>query len=404
MNTIKAYTTGFKLSLRSPRMILLLYALNFILAILLAIPFFEAFQSSAANSLITNLLSDKMNFTAIIELITNADFSIGTLLAQIKWFVLVYWLLSVFLTGGIISIFNKEKFSVSQFFTGASKYFFRFLAISVIMLIVHILLLLIAYIPAILIIDSFFKTASSELTFYYIFIFATALYFIWFFIVLMINDYAKVYLLLNDTKNIFKAIWKSTKYVFRHLYKTYSLYLLSLVIPMFTFYIYYKLLNDVGMTMVSGIIIMFFIQQFVVLLRVWFRIWLLASQFEMYSADIIMDVKIKIQREVYEDLDKKAEKLSKKMIRDEKNTEKLKDKPIDSKSKTKENKDKKHDETINVKKEDFENKKYNEAEDIDLVNSLEQEDTVYDMPKVYTEEEMLKKMKEDEGLNTKDDL
>ena len=62
-----------------------------------------------------------------------------------------------------------------------------------------------------------------------------------------------------------------------------------------------------------GILIMFLIQQVVIILRIWFRVWILSSQYEMYSTYFIRSVKITLQHETYTDLDKKAAVLSQQM-------------------------------------------------------------------------------------------
>ena len=69
------------------------------------------------------------------------------------------------------------------------------------------------YIPLLSIISSVQATMESENTLYYIAISGFALHVLIFLIISMIGDYAKYYLVLDNSFNFLKGFWKGVKYI-----------------------------------------------------------------------------------------------------------------------------------------------------------------------------------------------
>jgi len=287
MNIAKAYIGGFQQSLRSPRMILILYTVNILTALILALPFMNTLKASFGHSGIVENLVNDFDYTTFSNLMFYSGEGIYAILAGIKWLVLAYFIISIFLTGGILRTLNKEKFSTSTFFAGSAYNFFRFLLLSVIMIITQIILALLVYIPMSLIIDSIYPSVSSEITLYYVVFIAIFIHLLLFLLAAMIGDYAKFYLVLEDSFNIFKGFWKGVRYVFTNFFKTYSLYFILFILPAAFMYLYLYLEKDIKMATGIGILIAFILQQVFIILRVILRVWVLASQLKIYSDDFI---------------------------------------------------------------------------------------------------------------------
>lgn len=287
MNIPKAYISGFQKAVKSPRMVFILYFSNLALALLLALPFMNFLQNSFGDSMLFENLLDGFDFTSFSNLnFYNGD-GISAILASVKWLFIAYFLMNVFLTGGIIRTLNKEKFTTANFFAGGAYNFFRFLGLSIIVIIVQFFVALLVYIPLGIIFDSLGDKLSSEVNYYYYGIGGFVLHLLLFLLISMIGDYAKFNLVLNDSFNIFKGFWKGFKYTFKHFLKTYFLYLFLLILPAVVMYIYLYYESDMKMATGVGILIVFAMQQGFILLRVFLRVWILASQFKIYSADFI---------------------------------------------------------------------------------------------------------------------
>ncbi|MCQ2252303.1 MAG: CvpA family protein [Bacteroidales bacterium] len=284
MNIIKAYGRGFKNSLRHPKMMLLIFSITLILGLSIALPFFFSFQSAVGNSMVTSL-----NYTTASELVNFHSWNLDSIFGQTKFTVFIFWLLMIFFVGGIVRTFNKEDFTVSTFFAGAGVNFFRFLLCDVIMIATQVVTFLVLFGIASFVLGLFDNVVTETPLFWAYgvagFIFACAIV-----LLLMISDYAKFYMEMAETSRVLKAIGKATKYVFNNFVKTYFLYALLLVAPLLALVLYKLTFDKIGTNTMFGIVAIFFVQQIFILLRVWFRVWSLSSQFELYADDYVQRI------------------------------------------------------------------------------------------------------------------
>jgi len=311
MNIVKAYKNGFQLAVRSPRMIFTVYFTNFLLVAIFALSFKSLLSGIIGNSMIfDDFLKNGYNLL-ITDLSDNSGGVLLGIISQLKWGLIAYWLINVFLVGGVIRIFNKQKYNLNQFFSGAGYNFGRFFGLSFLMILAHIILLALVIVGGVFVIKSSYESAPSERILILQGLAFLALYFVLAIILFMASDFGKFYLLLNDSKNFLKAFFKGFGYTFKHLFKSYTLYLSLLIIPVLFFYLFIKVNNDIGMNTIVGIIIMFAIQQVFIYIRFGFRIWILASLFETYSDDFLKDKKIALEKERLLELEEQQTELRK---------------------------------------------------------------------------------------------
>lgn len=282
MNILKAYSSGFRNSLRRPKMIFLIYAICLLLGLSLALPFFFSFQSASSSSIISKTL----DWTAFTELMNFHSWNLDSIFHQGVFTVFVYWLIMIFFVGGIIRCFNKEDYTTTTFFSGAGVNFLRFLLCDILMILAQIVMFFVLFGLASLLLQ-LFGNITSEGPLYWAYSIAAFIYACVVVLLLMISDYAKFYMEMAETHRVLKAIGKAVKYVFNNFVKTYFLYALLLVVPFFTLVLYKMTFDKIGTASTWGLIIMFFVQQFFIVLRIWYRIWSLSSQFEMYADDYV---------------------------------------------------------------------------------------------------------------------
>lgn len=306
MNIFKAYFTGLKRTVKLPRPVLLIYFVNLILAVLVVFPLFSVLKNEIGNTIIGEDLLHRFTATHFADIYAQILPTAKYFMSQIKWVLLIYWILNVFLAGGIIRTLNQDKFTMTSFFSGAGTNFFRFLGINIIMLLFHILVLLIVYVPTFLIIDSISGSVSSEIVLYRIFGGAILLHLILMYILLMIADYAKFYAVLYNSKNIFKSVAKGFKYVFGNFLRTTGLYFLLIILPIGLVIGYFLLDIKIDTHIGIGILIAFLIQQAFIFLRIWFRIWIYSSPLQMYTADFLKDENVQEKLSLMQTWDRKA--------------------------------------------------------------------------------------------------
>jgi hypothetical protein len=263
-------------------MIFLIYAICLFLGLSLALPFFFSFQSAAGYSAV----SKNLDFTTFSELMNFHSWNLESIFHQGIFTVVVYWLLMIFFAGGIIRSFNREDYSVPTFFSGAGVNFLRFLVCDLLMIGAQIVMFVVLFGLASLLLQLFGNTIS-ERPLFWAYTIAAFIYACVVVLLLMISDYAKFYMEMAETHRVFKAIGKAVKYVFNNFVKTYFLYALLLVVPILTLVLYKLTFDKIGTAATWGLIAMFFIQQFFIILRIWYRVWSLSSQFEMFADDYV---------------------------------------------------------------------------------------------------------------------
>jgi hypothetical protein len=275
MNIIQAYTSGFKTAVRSHKMTTLIYIINLMLGLILAIPFMGALKEASNRSLsVHNLLKD-IDLTALQEFMRNSDGTIGDLFREVFWVILFFIVVSIFLTGGILTTIKQKesKFTLKSFFSGCGTFFFRFFKLTFYTIILHLILAIIIYLILSLIVVGSYDSVASEKVLFYTFV-----------IFLSLHVIISIYLIvITDSKKVLKSFWAAVKFITLRFPLTYGLYLMLLVIPLIVLYLYMIVSKTIGMTSGITILVMFILQQLFIWLRISLRIWTFAGQFDFYT-------------------------------------------------------------------------------------------------------------------------
>jgi len=283
MTIIQNYLSGLRLASRSLKMTTLIYVINLIFALALAIPFYGVITNAAHGSLQVNKLLEGFNYTAFQEFTDSAKVSIGLLFKEGIWLAILYLLLSIFMAGGILkTLDNGAVFKGREFFANGSKFFFRFLRLTLYFIIIHALVILIIWLPTSIIIATLAKNADSEKALFYAAIFGGGLHILIFIYLLIVAHYTRFMIITEDTTKVLKKIWASLKFVSRKFFSTYPLYLLLLVNLVLLVLVFKFLSGVIGMTTGFTIFFMFLLQQMFIWSRIWLKIWFYGSQLEYY--------------------------------------------------------------------------------------------------------------------------
>ncbi len=268
-------------------MIVLLYFTNVLAALVLAIPFFGMIKTGFGNSMAINEMLNQFNFTIFSDFISNAGVVVKNIVSQTIWLSAFFLIISSFLTGGILRTFIKDHFTMSSFFSASGYHFLRFMGLNVFMIIIQIIIASMVYVPVFALTSKISAHIQTELPLFRIFFTGIGIHLFLLILFILVGDYAKYYLLLHDSNNIFKAFAKAVMFVFGHFFKAFSIFIVLMAIPLLIFYLYLNLDRDIGMSTAVSIILMFLIQQMFIVLRIWFRLWMHSSQFELYTEKVI---------------------------------------------------------------------------------------------------------------------
>jgi hypothetical protein len=263
----------------------LIYTVILLMALIIVLPFHSAVSGQAGNSMALHSLLKQFNYTIYTDFMHSAGKIINPLLYTAVWMGIFYFLVTVFFSGGILSSLSKKdgKFSAANFLAVSGEYFFRFLRLGIYLLIIIFFIAIAIFLPLGKILSSNYDTTQSEASLFYISIAGAFVFAIFFLLILLIGDYAKIILFNTDSRKVIRTIGKSVKFVFRHLFGTYCLYLLILLVLILSFIIYFVLENVIGMVSGITIFIVFLIQQAFIWLRILIKIWFLGSEVSFYN-------------------------------------------------------------------------------------------------------------------------
>ena len=284
MKILNAYSNGLVSAAKSKRMTTLIYAVTLLLALVIAIPFHSVLIAQAGNTMALSSLVKHFDYTSYTDFMRQSGKTITPFLGLAVWMGFFFLLFTVFFSGGVLTILSEEnKFLVKNFLSGCGKFFFRFLRLAIYMLIIISIIegVLIFVIGAILV--AAYQTVQSEASLFYIFLVGTVAGLLIFILFLTISDYAKVILFREDSKKVLKSIWTSTKFLLRHFFGAFFLYLLLLIAPVVFFILYFLLDGSIGMVSGFTIFVMFLIQQLIIWLRTWIKIWFLGSELSYFD-------------------------------------------------------------------------------------------------------------------------
>lgn len=289
MNFLVGYFVGIWNTVRRARMWLLLYFITLVFAVLLAIPFFDVMDQSIGNSMELPKLLSGYDHTVVDDFLHIHGQKLGAVFGQFKGFTLFFVLLYIFLTGGILQTYDllSEKFSGQRFWSGCTNNFWRVFRVFLLFFVIQILVALLVYYPLGEFFGKGFDGVKDERTFYKVGAFAVGIHILIASFFGMISDYTKVRLIKKNEYSVFKEAWQSTKFVVRHFFKTYPLYLLNLLTFVGLVALYVFLGHRIGMVSKTTIVIMLVIQQLFVFLRIGTKLMNLASISAMYDAVVL---------------------------------------------------------------------------------------------------------------------
>lgn len=273
--------SGFSLVMRSWRMVLWLYGVNFLLGLLMLLPAYSILRQETGSSLEYLKLLNGFDYTVY------ADFkryhgSVIDLLKSIGfWLGLLSLILAVFFSGGILFQLavgpdRRQTFRLGGFLAASAQYVGRFFRLS---LWVGGSLFLLAFffmlVGALLVLGLSDTLREGEMI--YVLIGCFLLFSFSALVLLCVGDYAKILLFRQDSSRILPVVGQAIRFVRTHFQKTFGYYLILVSMGTATFAIYFLMDSWIVASGWFGIVLLFLIQQFFIFSRVFLKVWTLAT-------------------------------------------------------------------------------------------------------------------------------
>ena len=133
MTFLSAILTGLSSIPKAKRLWGFLYLILLFLALALALPIDNLLSMAFGHSLDLNRHLGEFDYTVFADLMNNHGNGVSMLLYHAKWIILIYLIVAVFLSAGIVPHFlrKKDRFHFSAFVKDAGHYFWRFLRLSI---------------------------------------------------------------------------------------------------------------------------------------------------------------------------------------------------------------------------------------------------------------------------------
>jgi hypothetical protein len=300
---------GFMATGRVPKMVLFLFIINLFFSLLLTIPMYNSLKDSFGRSEVGSRMTQGFDYIWWQEyqdeakgLETTFSPSIigkGAILTNLEGLIqmrfyslppillvfgLFYIILHTFLAGGILTIFSQDvpRFTMNEFIQGAGSHFLRFFGLMLFSWVFIIAIGSLLQDALISILSDISSNSTSEVTPFFIGLGFSALIFILLLFIQMVFDYARIKVVLEESRNIFKSTLEALGFVFKYPFSTFGLFYLIFLFQVVVTMIYILLQEIIPQINLPWVLAAFIIQQLFIFSVIWIRCLLYSSQMQLY--------------------------------------------------------------------------------------------------------------------------
>ena len=249
--------------------VLLIYAVQLVLGIVVAVIAFRQFNGAIGNSLELDRLANGFDRSIFSDMINEFPTIIEQIQSRFVLVVVLFLLLSIFLHTGLLSNIRKGNYSISKYFQDAKKYFFKFLGVVLISLFLSVVALAIIWVPFFILLGDPLETFHSEKTLI-LTVMALVILSALLLIVIWLWSVLSRYHIVDGNRLLvsMKAGWVILKSNFARYYIVgVGLILLHVIIT----WLYTSVVDDWGAETWFSVLGLVIIQQLFSLIRVWIR-------------------------------------------------------------------------------------------------------------------------------------
>jgi len=303
------FCRGFMATGRVPKMVLFLFVVNLLFSLLLAIPMYNSLKDSFGRSEAGSRMAKGFDYVWWEEfrdearglettfspsvigkgaILTNLESLIQMRFLSLPPILLVfglfYIILHTFLAGGILTIFSQDApgFTLKEFIQGAGSHFLRFFGLMLFSWVFIIAIGSLLQDALISILSGISSNSLSEVTPFFIGLGISALIFILLLFIQMVFDYARIKVVLEESRNIFKSTLEALAFVFKYPFSTFGLFYLIFLFQVAVTVIYILLKEIIPQSNFPWVLTAFIIQQLFIFAVIWIRCLLYSSQMQLY--------------------------------------------------------------------------------------------------------------------------
>jgi hypothetical protein len=292
MKVLNSYGNGLKRAFLEPKMVAVLWLMNFVAASVIYFLSSGYLSEKIGNRLVVANFLEGFDFKTFFELLIHEGQGLHWIFTTALILAFLYYWASLFLHGGILAVLRSRGITgdlesrgtrfAPVFFQGAGKYFGRFFRLAIYSLLLWIILGIVYYLLD-LVLKSFTAGGANEKAILFRFLAKPVIILILYFLIRMIGDYARIMIVVEDSKAVFISLIHAIQFVFRNFFKTLILYYLALLTGVGIFAVYWIMQKMIPTQTLLPILLAFLIGQIFILSRGWFKIALQAAQLHYYT-------------------------------------------------------------------------------------------------------------------------
>ncbi len=296
MKVLKSYSLGIKRATSEGKLIWLLWLINVLFASVIYFQFSNYLNKVLSHSAAAEKFLKSFDINTFAELLSHYGEGLNTIISFAIFLMIGYIIATVFCNGGILSTLISPRKSGEKrrlaplFFEGGGKFFGRFLRLLIYSL---ILWLGIAVIILILhmILNPITKGGTTEILLFYLIMVRVVIALFLVFLVKMIVEYARIKIVLEDTRKVFRSLFQAVGFVFRKLGSTLVIYYFFVLTAAAIFLIYWLVQKAFKTHALLPILIVFIFGQIFILSRGWVKVGLQAAQMNFFRSAVKPQIK-----------------------------------------------------------------------------------------------------------------
>jgi hypothetical protein len=288
MGTFTILKKGMSNSNKKVKVAIYLWIVNLLFAWMMVMPIYYLINNHVSRSLIGDQLLKGLDYLWLGDAFHKFQTTASIIPALIIFPLLLYLLFHIFLNGGIIGRLKdmEAKVILADFFKDCGAYFGRFFRLFLISIPGYLLLVGIPFGILSAILGIFTDNAASEWPGIITSNLRYIIFILLFSMVNMIFDYAKIRLVMTDSRKVIKETWFTFKFLFKRLFfKAWRLYLMVGLLFVICTIIYLEISNLLPSHTMFLILIVFIWQQIYMMVRMWIKLTFFSAQMEFYGSN-----------------------------------------------------------------------------------------------------------------------
>jgi hypothetical protein len=270
---------------RKARLVFFLWFANLLFSLIIAAPFFLLWSREYSASPAGERLANGMDFLWLGDFIFKFQSVLPSLLGWILVPGLIYLGLNIFFAGGLLGRLGSagEKPRLSEFLADCGKYFPRFFRLFWISLAGFLIFFGAAGLLLSRLFNLWLDNAPGEWTVFIGSNLRLVVLLLLFSIVRMLFDYARILLVVEDSKKTLRTSLRAAGFVFRNFFRAWSLYLMTGIFFLAAGLLSIKLGKIIPRDTAGWLALFFLLQQLFIVFRMWTRNMFFASGLNFFE-------------------------------------------------------------------------------------------------------------------------